>query len=395
VSPFPISSSTPCPADPKGKRNVPPELRDDEMMTRAIELARAARRHTAPWPSVGCVLALDGAIVGEGATGPFPAGPHAEVAALQSAGERARGATAYCTLEPCNHHGNTPPCTEALIAAGVVRVVVAVVDPDPRVEGRGLARLREAGLRVETGVRSAEAERDLAPYLHHRRTGRAFVVAKVALSLDGRVAAADGTSQWITSEAARADAHELRADSQAVVVGAGTALADRPAMTVRGVQVVPARAPLRVLLDGRGRVPAEGPLFDPASGSTLVITTDHAGSGAVDAWRAAGAKVEAVAAGADGRGVDLDAAFTVLGREGVLQALVEGGGTLLGAVVGGGHAQRLVAYVAPTLLGINGTPGFAYAGPATIAEAPRFELVGVARVGADVRLDLEPRAEVR
>ncbi len=242
-------------------------VHDDELMGRAIELARAARRHTAPWPAVGCVLTRDGEIVGAGATGPYRTGPHAEVAALRAAGDRASGATAYCTLEPCDHHGNTPPCTEALIAAGVRRVVVAVGDPDARVAGRGYARLRAANVDVVTGVGTAVAERDLAPYLHHRRTGRAFVVAKVALSLDGRVAAADGTSRWITSTDARADAHELRADAQAIVVGSGTAIADRPALTVRDVPVAPARAPMRVLLDARGRVTAEGPLFDTALGT--------------------------------------------------------------------------------------------------------------------------------
>jgi diaminohydroxyphosphoribosylaminopyrimidine deaminase / 5-amino-6-(5-phosphoribosylamino)uracil reductase len=367
-------------------------VRDEELMLRAIGLARSARRHTAPWPAVGCVLTRDGEVVGDGATGPFPTGPHAEVAALRAAGDRALGATAYCTLEPCDHQGNTPPCTEALIAAGVSRVVVAVGDPDERVAGRGLARLRDAHIDVQTGVGTDVAERDLAPYLHHRRTGRAFVVAKVALSLDGRVAAADGTSRWITSDGARADAHELRADSQAIVVGSGTALVDRPALTVRGVQVPPAQAPMRVLLDARGRVPAEGPLFDIALGPTLVITTEPARAGAVDAWRAAGAKVEAVAPNATGLGVDLDAAFTVLGREGVLQALVEGGGELLGAVAEGGHAQRVVAYVAPTLLGTDGAPAFEFGGPRTLADAPRWTLVDVARTGADVRLDLELRA---
>jgi diaminohydroxyphosphoribosylaminopyrimidine deaminase/5-amino-6-(5-phosphoribosylamino)uracil reductase len=366
-------------------------VRDDDVMLRAIAIARDARRHTAPWPAVGCVLARDGEIVGAGATGPYPTGPHAEVAALIAAGDRARGATAYCTLEPCDHHGNTPPCTEALIEAGVARVVVAVGDPDPKVAGRGFARLRAAQVDVQTGVETVAAERDLAAYLHHRRTGRAFVVAKVALSLDGRVAAADGSSQWITSDAARAEAHELRADSQAIVVGAGTALVDRPALTVRDVAVAPERAPLRVLLDGRGRVPADGPLFDAALAPTLVITTERARTAAVDAWRAAGAKVEVVAPGAAGTGVDLDAAFTVLGREGVLQALVEGGGSLLGAVVGGDYAQRLVAYVAPMLLGTDGAPGFAYAGPRTIADAIRWELVDVARTGPDVRLELEPK----
>jgi diaminohydroxyphosphoribosylaminopyrimidine deaminase/5-amino-6-(5-phosphoribosylamino)uracil reductase len=368
------------------------DVRDDELMGRAAALARGARRHTAPWPAVGCVLWRDGEIVGEGATGPFPTGPHAEVAALRAAGPRAAGATAYCTLEPCAHHANTPPCADALIDAGVARVVVAIEDPDERVAGRGLGRLRAASIDVATGVGAQVVERDLAAYLYHRRTGRCFVVAKVALSLDGRVSAADGTSQWITSADARADAHELRADAQAIVVGSGTALADRPSLTVRSVEVAPARAPLRVVLDARGRVAADGPLFDAALGSTLVITTERVAAGAVDAWRGSGAKVEVVASGPGGDGVDLDAAFSVLGREGVLQALVEGGGSLLGAVIGGGHAQRLVAYVAPTLLGTGGTPGFAFSGPGTLADAPRFTLVDVARVGPDVRLDLEPRS---
>ncbi|HEV7526713.1 MAG TPA: bifunctional diaminohydroxyphosphoribosylaminopyrimidine deaminase/5-amino-6-(5-phosphoribosylamino)uracil reductase RibD [Acidimicrobiia bacterium] len=370
--------------------------RDDELMRRAIALARAARRHTAPWPSVGCVLvSAGGEIVGEGATGPYPTGPHAEVAALRVAGERARGATAYCTLEPCNHHGNTPPCTDALIDAGVARVVVAVGDPDERVAGRGYARLRDAHVDVLTGVGTDEAERDLAPYLHHRRTGRAFVVAKLALSLDGRVAAADGSSQWITSPEARADAHELRADSQAIVVGAGTARADRPTLTVRDVAVAPARSPLRVVLDARGRVPADGPLFDLDLAPTFVVTTEAARPGAVDAWRAAGAKVEVVAPGAGGRGVDLDATFALLGREGVLQALVEGGGQLIGAIVEGGHAERVVAYVAPVLLGVDGVPGFALPGPRSIDDAIRWNIAAVARVGDDVRLELEPRTETR
>jgi len=367
-------------------------VRDDDVMLAAISLARAARRHTAPWPAVGCVLVRDGEVVGEGATGPFPTGPHAEVAALRAAGDRARGATAYCTLEPCDHHGNTPPCSAALIAAGVTRVVVAVGDPDERVAGRGYARLQSAGVDIVTGIGTEPAARDLTPYLHHRRTGRAFVVAKVALSLDGRVAARDGSSQWITSTEARADAHELRADSQAIVVGAGTALADRPALTVRDVDPAPARPPLRVLLDGRGRVEPTGPLFDTDLGPTLVVTTEAARAGAVDAWRAAGAKVEVVAPAASGVGVDLDATFTVLGREGVLQAMIEGGSELLGAVVAGGYAQRLVAYVAPVLLGADGAPGFAFPGPNTIADAQHWNLVDVARVGADVRLGLEPNA---
>ena len=375
------------------------EKLDYELMRGAIEVARGARRHTAPWPAVGCVIARGGEVVGVGATGPYPKGPHAEVAALAAAGERARGATAYVTLEPCDHHGNTPRCTAALIQAGIARVVVALDDPDERVAGRGYARLTDAGIDVVRGTAAGEATRDLAPYLHHRRTGKAFVTAKVALTLDGRVAAADGTSQWITSERARADGHELRADAQAIVVGAGTALADRPSLTVRrtltGQEVAEPVScpPLRVLLDGRGRVPATGPLFDPALAPTLVVTTEHADPATADAWRAAGAKVEIVGPAESGHGVDLDAVFTVLGREGVLQAMVEGGSELLGAIIEGNCAQRLVAYIAPLLLGTDGAPGFEFPGPDTITVALRWNLVDVTRVGADVRLELEPPRE--
>ena len=363
-------------------------MRDDEAMAQALLLSAAARRRSAPNPWVGCVIVRDGEVVGAGATQP-PGHAHAEAAALAEAGDRARGATVVTTLEPCSHHGRTPPCADALIAAGVARVVSALGDPDPRVAGAGYARLRAAGIEVVTGVGADAAARELAPYLHHRRTGRPFVVAKVAMSLDGRVAAADGSSRWITSDAARADAHELRADSQAIVVGAGTAIADRPALSVRDVASPPECPPLRVVLDARGRVRVEGPLFDSNIAPTLMITTAAAPPDAVDAWRAAGAKVEAVAPAPGGTGVDLDESFALLGREDVLQVLVEGGGTLLGSVLGAGLAHRLVAYVAPVVLGTDGTPGFGFAGPATLGDASRFELTGVRQLGPDARLDYD------
>jgi diaminohydroxyphosphoribosylaminopyrimidine deaminase/5-amino-6-(5-phosphoribosylamino)uracil reductase len=366
-------------------------VRDDEAMRAALRLAASARRRTSPWPWVGCVLVRDGEVVGAGATGPFRAGHHAEGAALEAAGERARGATAYVTLEPCDHDGSTPACTRLLIDAGVARAVVALEDPDPIVAGRGLARLRDAGVEVVVGVGAGAAARQLAPYLHHRRTGRPYVVAKIAATLDARVAAADGSSRWITSEEARADAHELRADSDAIVVGAGTAIADRPALTVRGVDDAPRVPPPRGRRDPPGRVPAAGPLFDPAGGPTIVVTTDAAPAEAVDAWTAAGAKVETVPPAEGGRGVDLGAALTLLGggREGFVQVLVEGGGTLLGSVLAQGRAQRLVAYVAPMLLGERGVPGYRFEGPATLADADRFRLVDARRLGPDVRLDYE------
>ena len=202
-------------------------MHEAELMARATTLADQARRRTPPNPWVGCVLVRDGTIVGEGATAP-PGGPHAEAAAVHAAGDRARDATAYVTLEPCAHTGRTGPCTTVLLDAGVTRVVVALEDPDPRVRGQGLDTLRSAGVDVEVGLGADAVRRSLAPYLHHRRTGRAFALAKTALSVDGRSAARDGTARWVTGPAARADAHEQRADSQAVVVGAGTAIADQP-----------------------------------------------------------------------------------------------------------------------------------------------------------------------
>jgi len=363
---------------------------DERMMARAAALGWATRRRTAPWPAVGCVITAAGAIVGEGATGDYPTGPHAEPAALGVAGESARGATAYVTLEPCDHHGNTPPCTEALIAAGVTRVVIACTDPDERVAGRGVLRLREAGIEVVVGVGAESVTEDLAPYLHHRRTGRAFVTAKIAMSLDARVAAADGTSQWITGPVARADTHELRADVQAVVVGSGTALADRPALTVRGVAEPPREPPCRVLLDGRGRVPPAGPLFDD-SAPTLVVTTAGVSAMAVNGWRRAGAEVVTVPAAPSG--LDLDAVLTRLGEQGVLHALFEGGGNLLGSVVDAGRVDRLVAYVAPLVLGTGGRPAFGLRGPDTLAAACRYRLRAATVVGEDVRLDYARRAE--
>ena len=232
--------------------------------------------------------------------------------------------------------------------------------------------------------------RSLAPYLVHRRLGRAYAVVKTAMSLDGRIAARDGSSQWITGAASRADAHSLRADSQAVVVGAGTALADRPSLTARDVQPPVRYQPLRVLLDATGRVPADGPLFDAALAPTLVVTTDAAPDAAQQAWLGAGAKVLVVPPATTGTGVDLAATLEVLGGLGVLQALVEGGAALSGSLVETGLADRLVTYVAPTVLGRDGRPALDLAGPDRIADAPRWRLVDVQRVGTDVRLDYEP-----
>jgi diaminohydroxyphosphoribosylaminopyrimidine deaminase/5-amino-6-(5-phosphoribosylamino)uracil reductase len=345
---------------------------------------------------VGCVLVRDGELVGEGATEP-PGGRHAERQALDVAGARAAGSTAYVTLEPCSHDGRTPPCADALVEAGVTRVVIALADPDPRVSGGGIARLRAAGISVDVGIGADAVADDLAPYLHHRSTGRSYCLVKAALSLDGRVAAADGSSHWITGEAARADSHRLRADSQAIVVGSGTALADHPVLTARPTDVPVERQPLRVLLDGRGRVPASGPLFEVDLAATLVCTTEAAPPAARAAWLAMGAKVEVLPASRGG-GVDLRAALELLARLDVLQAMVEGGPTVHGALVRAGLVDRLVAYVAGTVLGPDGRAGFDApfgaeldAGfPPALADAPRLRLLGARALGDDVRLDYVP-----
>ncbi len=362
---------------------------DRAFMDRALARGETARRRTAPNPWVGALVVLDGEVVGQGATQP-PGGAHAEVEALAEAGDRARGATVFTTLEPCSHHGRTGPCVVALAQAGVTRVVVALEDPDPQVAGRGIAQLRDLGVTVDVGTGAEAAARSLAPYLVHRRLGRAFTVVKTAMSLDGRIAARDGSSQWITGAASRADAHRLRAESQAIVIGAGTALADRPRLTVRDADGPVAMQPLRVLLDASGRVPADGPLFDPELAPTLVVTTERAADDSQRAWLAAGAKVLTVPPAATGAGVDLAATLEVLAGLGVLQALVEGGAALSGSLLDAGLADRLVTYVAPTVLGRDGRPALDLAGPARIAEAPRWHLVDVARVGTDVRLDYEP-----
>jgi len=329
-------------------------------MAEATELSCSVRRTTSPNPWVGCVVVSDeGEVVGRGATEP-PGGRHAEVVALDEAGPLARGAAAYVTLEPCCHHGRTPPCTGRLIEAGVARVVVGVLDPDPNVSGAGVAALREAGLRTTLGVLEGRVAEVLQPYLVHRRSGRPYVVLKLAVTLDGRIAAADGTSRFITGPEARSDVHELRAESDAVLVGAGTVRADDPELTVRpaGASTAPPlRQPLRVVL---GRAPAR-------------------------------ARVRpALELSGDLRGV-----LDELGRMGVLQLLVEGGATVAGELHRLGLVDRYVVYVAPAVLGSAGVPMLAWSGAATMAEIWRGRLVGVRRLGEDVRLDVEPAESLR
>jgi diaminohydroxyphosphoribosylaminopyrimidine deaminase/5-amino-6-(5-phosphoribosylamino)uracil reductase len=319
------------------------------MMQHALALGEAVRGETSPNPWVGAVVVDDTGVVASGATEP-PGGRHAEVVALDAAGARARDATLVVTLEPCNHIGRTPACTARIIEAGVRRVVVGVVDPDSHVRGSGLAALRAAGVEVTIGVLEGEVSRSLAPYLHHRRTGRPYVVLKWAQSLDGRTAAADGSSRWITSEAARRDAHALRAESDAILVGAGTVRADDPSLTVR--LGTPARQPLRVVL---GHAPPH---------ARVQPCIELAGP--------------------------LEDVLVDLGARGVLQLLVEGGASVSREFVAAGLVDRFVVYVAPVLFGgDDGSPAMRGPGAPTIDDVARGRFVSVVRVGEDLRVEVE------
>ena len=359
---------------------------DVTYIERAIALAERGRGLVSPNPMVGAVVVRDGRIVGEGFH-EGPGRPHAEVVALASAGEAAGGATLYTSLEPCDHFGRTGPCTAAIVSAKVARVVSAMPDPNPVVDGRGHETLRRAGVDVETGVLADEAQRQNEAYVKHVRTGVPFVTWKMAASLDGKVASRDGTSRWITGEAARRDVHRLRAAADAIVVGAGTALADDPSLTVRDPSYR-GRPPLRVVVDARGRVPATGDLFDGAA-PTLVATTPAAPAERRDTWREAGADVVELE-GDDGR-VALDVLLAHLGKRDVQSVLLEGGPTLAWAAVEDGLVDKVVLYLAPKLVGgadaptVLGGRGFAPIANALALRIRSFDLIGSdLKVEADV-----------
>lgn len=361
---------------------------DRTMMEKALSLADQARVIAPPNPWVGCVIAKQGQIVGEGFT-QVPGQAHAEIMALQQAQHRAKGATAYVTLEPCAHFGRTPPCVNALIEAGISRIVIGIQDPDEHVEGKGLEALRKAGIKVCEGVLSKEITASLAPYLYHRQTKLPYCLLKSAASIDGRVAAEDKTSQWISSPEARADAHQLRAESQAIIIGSGTALADSPSLTVRGVKQSPYTPPLRVILDAHGKTKPEGPLFDLSLAPTLIFTSSDCPKKIKDEWLHRGIEVEVIAKTENGIGVDLTQVLTLLGKRGILQALIEGGGKVLGAFLESKLANKLVLYVGSRILGTRGIPLFDMKHISTLKEAPQLQLLNTSVLGNSVRLDYQ------
>lgn len=343
---------------------------DRRLMREAISQASGTRTH--PNPRVGAlVLDRSGSVAGRGAY--LSRGePHAEVVALREAGPRAAGGTVVVTLEPCNHTGATGPCTEALISAGVARVVVGSEDPDRRVSGRGVRRLRAAGIEVTTGVLADEVEAADPGYFHHRRTGLPLVTVKWAATLDGQSAASDGTARWISSQESRDDAHRLRARADAVMVGAGTLISDDPELTVR-LTGYAGPQPRPVVVAGHRALPAAARVFSRDPIVYAAGEPDLPGT---------------VVSLPGGDGVDLGAALEDLGRREVVDLLVEGGPTLLGALLRGGLVQRGVAYVAAKVAGGTGRPAVA-GGFTTLTEARRARIVGVDRVGPDLRVEFE------
>ena len=356
-------------------------------MRAALALARRGLGNAWPNPAVGCVLVKDGRVIGRGWTQPGGR-PHAETEALRRAGEAARGATAYVTLEPCSHHGRTPPCCEALAGAGIARVVMAMRDPDPRVNGRGLAMLRGAGIVVEEGLLEAEARALNAGFFRRIQAGMPVVTLKLASTLDGRIATSTGESRWITGEAARREVHALRARHDAILVGSGTVLADDPDLTCRipGMERVPM---LRVVADARLRTPPAARLVQGAQPApALIITAPGHPPAAQAPFIAAGADIVTVPAHAAG-GLDLPSLLRALGRRGVTRVLAEGGAGLAAALLRQGLVDRLIWFHAPAVMGGDGHPALEGLRLAALSAMPRFRRTAQRALGDDMLSEFE------
>jgi len=356
-----------------------PSPDDVRHMAHALQLAKRGLYTTDPNPRVGCVVVRDGQVVGEGWH--VRAGePHAEVHALAAAGLQARGATAYVSLEPCCHHGRTPPCSEALVKAGIARVVAAMPDPNPRVASQGIADLEKAGIRVDIGLLQAESERLNPGFISRMTRGRPYLRVKLAASLDGRTALANGESKWITGEAARADVQRLRARSSAILTGIGTVLADDPSLTVRDLDID--RQPLRIVVDPQLRMrPAARMLTLP--GATLVVTSEqHANAAA--ALHAAGAEVFGLPVVSER--INLKLLLEQLAAREVNEILVEAGATLCGELLRAGLIDELVLYLAPHLLGSGARGLFNIPGLEDMADRIALDIQDVRAVGKDWRI---------
>ena len=361
----------------------------DAFIERALALAREVAGRTSPNPAVGAVIVQGGRIVGEGASEP-PGGRHAEIVALDAAGEAARGATIYVTLEPCCHQGSTPPCSDALLRAGVVEVRFSHQDPDGNVDGKGRAQLEAAGVRIAAGEGEAEARRINEAYLKHRSSGLPFVIAKFASSLDGKIAATGGDSRWVSGPETRAWSHQLRSRIDAIAVGVRTVLVDDPQLTARledtdGSGRLADRQPMRVVVDSKGRTPREAKVLGCAGTAPTLVATTEAAS---ETWRGqmaeAGARVAVLPPDEAGR-VGLPALLELLGQSNVLTLLVEGGGALLGSFFDQRLVDKVHAVVAPLIIGGEAAPtSVAGQGVSRMADALRLQEITVEQLGADL-----------
>lgn len=361
-------------------------MNDAAAMSLALAQAIRAVGRTHPNPAVGAVIVKGGQVIASGFTSPV-GGPHAEAVALRRAGAKAKGATLYSTLEPCNHHGRTPPCTEAIIAAGISRVVYASTDPNPIVNGRGARRLRAAGVEVTGRVLADAATRLNRPFFKAMRTGLPWVTAKVAMTLDGKIATARGDSKWITSEAARHAAHELRNVVDAIIVGASTVATDDPRLTTR----LPGggRNPTRVVIDPHLRTSVRAQLYDTRAARTIVATLESPASPRARKLAARGVDVWQLARA--GKGLSLRGLLERLAAEGLLHVLVEGGAGVHGSFLRAGLVDEALIFVAPKLFGADGLTWSGLLGVGAADDALRFELESVSRVGPDLLISATPK----
>jgi diaminohydroxyphosphoribosylaminopyrimidine deaminase/5-amino-6-(5-phosphoribosylamino)uracil reductase len=360
---------------------------DRRFMALALSLGRRGLGRVWPNPAVGCIIVKDGRIISRGWTADGGR-PHAEPQALSEAGKAARGATAYVTLEPCAHHGKTPPCAEALVAAGIARVVIAAGDPDPRVAGRGVVILKSAGIEVETGVLQAEADIDHAGFFSRITKGRPFVTLKIASSLDGRIATATGESRWITGPQARRAVHALRARHDAVMIGGGTARADDPMLDIRDLGL--SKQPVRVVISRRLDLPVEGRLAQTANAQPLWLCHGPEAEARRAEWKALGA--ECLPCEVTGGQISPASALAALAEKGLTRVFCEGGGALAASLLREGLVDELIVHSAGLAIGAEGTPALGAMGIDRLGNAPRFDLAEVKQLGADVQSVWRPKA---
>lgn len=352
-------------------------------MVRAIELAEQGRYSAKPNPCVGCVIVQNNQIIGEG-WHQTAGGPHAEVHALKQAGDRAKGATAYVTLEPCSHQGKTPPCADALIDANIARVVVAMQDPNPLVSGKGIEKLRTAGIDVSVGLLEEEAESLNTAFIHKMKTGQPFIMSKVAMSVDGKTAMASGESQWITGADAREDVHRLRAESDMVMTGVGTVLTDNPQLTARdGLGGHKTKQPHIVVLDSTLKTPLDAALFNSSANVTLLTCSTDAE--AMQALRETGCNVDVVVADAKGQ-VDLQAVHVWLCEQPVNRVMLEAGALLNGACLQAGIVDELIVYMAPSALGADARGAFAMPTISQLSDRIQLNYESMDKLGDDIKL---------